>query len=111
MKLKKNTGNSNNYKISISEEAIEDLNDVLFWYELHSKQLSKEFYKNLRYGFKKILSNPQSYQKVYNNVRRCLMKKFPFSIIYRLDEVNMEIVIISIFHNSRNPKILKERAN
>lgn len=111
MKLRKNTVSSNNYEIKISDEAIEDLDDILFWYKLHSDELSKEFYKDLKNGFNKILNNPDSYQKIYDNVRRCLMKKFPFSVIYRTNEINNEIVIITIFHNSRNPEIWKERIN
>lgn len=111
MNLRKGTLSSNEYSIKLSEEVFNDVDETLYWYKLHNEELAKEFYKNLIQAFYNILHNPKSYQKVHRDSRRCLVKKFPYSIIFNIDEVNLQIIIITVFHNSRNPKSWKERIN
>jgi len=111
MTLRKGILGSNDYTISISEEVFTDVDEILYWYKLHGEKLWDEFYENLIFGLNSIQANPKGCQKIYKNVRRYLMKKFPYSIIYNIDEINLRIIIITVFHNSRNPEIWKERAN
>jgi hypothetical protein len=69
MMLKKNSADSSNYKLRLSDDAFKDMFDVLYWYELQNEKLSKKFYKDLTKTFNKILNYPGSYQKITNNVR------------------------------------------
>jgi toxin ParE1/3/4 len=54
-----------------------------------------------------ILRIPEAYTPKYRNTRRVLVRKFPFGIHYIIDKEN--IVILAIFHASRNPKEWKKR--
>ena len=111
MNLRKDIENTSDYKIEISQEVLADVDEILFWYKLHSEELSKEFYKHLLFGLSNILSNPKGYQQIFKNVRRYIVKKFPYSIVYKLYKRKSLIVIVSVNHNSRNPKIWKKRMN
>lgn len=111
MNLKKDIENTSDFAIEISQEVLVDVDEILFWYKLHSEELSKEFYKYLMFGLNSILKNPNSYQPILKNVRRCLIKKFPYSIVYKLDDRKSLIVIVSVYHNSRNPNVWQNRIN
>ena len=109
MKLKKNSLSSNKIKIRISKEASIEINDTILWYELHQKGLGKEFYKCLLKAFKNILYYPESYQIAFVNVRRCIIRKFPVSIFYKIDTKENEIIIGAVYHNSRDLEGLEKR--
>lgn len=111
MNLSEDLGNTSDYDIEISQDVLADVEEILFWYKLHSEELSKEFYKNLLFGLNSILSNPNAYQLIFKNVRRYLIKKFPYSIVYKLYKRKSLIVIASIYHNKRNPNVWKRRLN
>jgi plasmid stabilization system protein ParE len=50
-----------------------------------------------------ICEKPQQYRNTYKNFRESLLKKYPFYIIYFIDEGNKTVIIVSIFHHKRNP--------
>jgi len=99
------------YKLRISDEALDDIDEALLWYEFRKQDLGEEFFKYLKAGFKNIQDFPLSYEKIFDNVRRCAFKKFPFSIFYRLNDITFEILVFAVFHNSRDPNVWKERIN
>jgi plasmid stabilization system protein ParE len=50
-----------------------------------------------------ICEKPQQYRNTYKNFRETLMKKYPFYIIYFIDEGDNAVIIVSIFHHRPNP--------
>jgi hypothetical protein len=54
-----------------------------------------------------IENNPFQYQTIYKNIRRVLLKRFPYGIFYIIDENN--IFILAITHLKRHPKNWKKR--
>ncbi len=111
MKLRKSILSSIDHKIRLSNEANEDINELLMWYELQKEGLGKEFYKCFKRGLTIIRDFPISYPKIFDNIRRCIIKKFSISIFYRIDHRMSEIIIGAVFHDSRDPKIWKQRKN
>lgn len=59
---------------------------------------------NFRSTLKEISESPLRWPNYHANFRECLVKDYPFTIIYRIDERNNTVVIISVFHQSRHPK-------
>ncbi len=95
------------YKIELSDEAENDFDNSYEYYADESEKVADNFYKQVNSGLETIAKNPQGFQRAFKNVRRYVMKKFPFVIYYRIE--NMIVQVIAIFHTSRNPKIWKER--
>jgi plasmid stabilization system protein ParE len=93
--------------LKIRHEAEEDIRGSYFWYESKSKNLGNRFVSELDTIFEKIQNNPQKYQIVFENIRRALCMRFPYSIYFT--ENSNEIVIIAILHQKRNPDILDDR--
>ena len=97
------------YVLEFLEEAVVDLRESFIWYESKKIGLGQEFYNCVRDGIKKIQNSPSRFQRILRNVRKYVLKKFPFTIFYTLNEENYNIKIIAIYHNSRNPYIWQNR--
>ncbi len=95
------------YKVVILPIAKKDIKESFVWYNSRQKGLGKRFTKEVRNTTKLICLNPTSFSIRYDNVRTTILKTFPFMIHYIID--NDMIVVIAIFHTSRNPNILKNR--
>jgi plasmid stabilization system protein ParE len=54
-----------------------------------------------------IKTNPLAYPVLKQNVRKAVVIKFPFSILYRVEKDN--IYILAVMHQKRNPKYWVER--
>jgi plasmid stabilization system protein ParE len=54
-----------------------------------------------------ISRNPKLYQTIYNDYRRAVVRRFPFSIIY--EETDTTVTIYAIFDGRQNPDKWQER--
>lgn len=111
-KSKRNAPGKNEViRFEFSKNAFADLSESIDWYENQKSNLGNElaaiFYSELQF----ILEFPKSSRKIVKDLRRKVMKQFPFNIYYFYYEENLLIEIIGVLHKSRNPKILKGRIN
>lgn len=79
-----------------------ELDAAFSLYEKKSNGLGFEFFKEYERSIKLILTFPFAFEQVSNNFRRAFIKRFPYSIIYGID--NEQIIIIAITHLKRKPK-------
>ena len=98
------------YNIIISPEALDEIQQSTSWYNLQQKSLGNRFFKNVKDCIKKIKKNPLAFQIRYNNFRGAIVSKFPFIVIYFIDNDNKIIVVTAVFHTSRNPDSLNEKS-
>jgi plasmid stabilization system protein ParE len=92
------------FKLIIKEEAVIEIEDAFIWYEKEKVGLGQEFVVALEENYEKIIANPFLYQIGYKNFRIAVMQRFPYKIVYRIDEDT--VVVFAVFHTSRNPKSL-----
>lgn len=94
---------NNNSKIRFSVEASTELEAAMWWYEEQRRGLGQQFLLSLEASLDSIIRTPQLYPILYkDNIRRALLKRFPYGIIFREKEERIEV--ISIFHSSRDSK-------
>jgi len=96
-----------NYFLTISEAAEDDIREAFLWYEEQLPNLGTRFEEHISSAMLKILENPLKFQVRHDRVHICFLKKFPYGIHFVLNED--EILIVSVFHTSRNPKRWKQR--
>jgi len=77
--------------------------DAINWYKSRSIRAAAGFEKNVFDGISAICNNPYLYRKIKRHYRQRLIPKYPFSIIFFIDETENLIVVNSIFHHRRNP--------
>jgi toxin ParE1/3/4 len=84
-----------------------ELDETISWYENKQIGLGREFRIEVEEHLKTIASQPQRFRQIRGQVRRVVLKRFPFSI-YFLPEVD-QIVILAVFHARRAPQSLEGR--
>ena len=95
------------YSVKISEEAELDLEETFSWHESQVKQLGSEFIRVIDKSLTTIQKNPLACPLVYRNVHRKLLPRFPYMLLYFIDD-NI-IFIFACFHVKRDPKQWKRR--
>jgi plasmid stabilization system protein ParE len=94
-------------KFIIRPEAEAEVIEVATWYEQKNRTLAARFAQEFRSTLAKIVDNPLQYQIVEDEIRRAPVAGFPHGILYVVSED--EIVVLSCFHGSRNPKRWQDR--
>ncbi len=88
-------------KLRYSEKAKEDVELAFVWYERQRRGLGFEFLDCVENSVRSIAENPEIYKFAYSQFRRCIIRRFPFSIFYTIE--NAEVIVHSIFDNRQNP--------
>lgn len=87
--------------VIIRPEAQREVQEAFEWYEGLSIGLGYELLRAADACLDSIKRNPFAYPVQRKATRRALLRKFPFSIFYTVNESH--IVIIAFFHARRNP--------
>jgi len=87
--------------------AEDELTAAASWYEGEQADLGKRFLSSVEDGISRIRINPKLFPVVAGDIRRCLLRTFPFGILFRLRENRIEIV--AVMHLKRNPDYWRER--
>lgn len=92
-----------NFNLIISDSAEVEVIEAFIWYEDKKIGLGEKFFEELDILFEYIISNPFLFpvkrKKIYHEA---VLKKFPFVVIYVIDE--MDVVILSVFKTPQNPE-------
>ncbi len=89
-------------KLRYTSRAKNDLELAFEWYEMQRRGLGFEFLDCIEIAIKEILTFPEMNQVCYSNFRRNVIRRFPFSVFYTIEE--KEIIIHSVFDNRQNPE-------
>jgi len=89
-------------KIKFTPEAQFEFHEAVIFYETKQKGLGKRFSDAIKKSLYFIAVNPLGSEVKYLEIRVTTVKKFPFTIHYSIE--NDVVLIIAVFHSSRNPK-------
>jgi len=84
-----------------------EFDDSIAWYEAEREGLGLKFRATIEEYFQRIADNPEWFPEVRGEVRRAVVRRFPFVIHFLIEQER--IVILSVFHTSREPEQLKHR--
>ena len=74
------------------------------WYEDRQPGLGDRFTDELFNHIHEIEINPEQYNEKKPHYREIPINIFPYLIIYRINQRKKAVVVVSIFHTSRNPQ-------
>ena len=66
------------------------------------EDLDLEFMDSVDEALIQVVRNPHLYPLVYKNLRRAVVRRFPFAIFFDVSED--EIQVIAVFHSRRDPE-------
>lgn len=93
--------------LDIHEDADRELNDAADYYDSESPGLGMLFLDLVDAGYQRILEKPHSATEVDSGIRRLVLAKFPFNLIYEID--GDVILILAVAHQRRRPHYWRER--
>lgn len=88
-------------KVEFLSAAQTELDQAFEWYETQQKDLGLQFLNEFDAAIRRIISYPESYSLIEKDVRRCLVKCFPYGILYGID--TDKIIVIAVAHLHRKP--------
>jgi plasmid stabilization system protein ParE len=88
--------------------AEKEFDDSISFYESQREGLGREFRATVEEYFQHIADNPEWFPEVRGEVRRAVVRRFPFVIHFLVEK--HRIVVLSVFHTSRDPGNLRRRA-
>jgi plasmid stabilization system protein ParE len=94
-------------KLVVQPEAETDIGDAAAWYHERSPAVCRIFLQTVEIALDLIEHHPHRYQKIYGQVRRVVLRRFPYALLYVVaeDEVN----VIACVHGRRNPRRWQRR--
>lgn len=76
-------------------------------YEARQKKLGEEFLLEIQRCLSLAAEQPRMYAAVHRDIRRVSLRRFPFSIYFRIKPDSL--VVIAVFHGKRAPTIWRKR--
>ncbi|MCW3126353.1 MAG: Plasmid stabilization system protein [Bacteroidetes bacterium] len=92
------------FSFLFSSRAGRELADAWEWYETRQTGLGYELRQVIEDTIIRIQSNPVQFPQKRKPYREAKVDRFPYLIIYRTEKKNKLILILSVFHTSRNPR-------
>jgi len=78
------------------------------WYEGQKPGLGSDFVAEVQQVLDTIANHPERYPMVFGDVREALVSRFPYCVYYR--NKPDRVVVIAVFHTSRDPSVWQGRA-
>jgi plasmid stabilization system protein ParE len=89
------------FTVIFTRSARAELIDAQDWYEGEATGLGRRFRKEVDALAGRLTQNPRQFPVVFRNARRALMRRFPYSLFFVLEDET--VMVIACFHASRDP--------
>ena len=93
--------------VRLTSAAVQDLALAERWYLDEAPHVLASFDEEIDSTFGLISERPELYQTVESTVRHAPVRKFPFSVFYRILPEWIEVV--AVVHQSRDPRTWQRR--
>lgn len=91
------------YRYIYDPVALVEYREAVEWYTERSILAAENFVLAVGDGVKAICKSPHRNRNTYADFREISLKKYPYYIVYPVDDKNMIVVITSVYHHKRNP--------
>jgi len=85
----------------ILEAAAEELEQAAIFYQEASDSLGQDFIDEFESTMERVLHMPEAWAAFDPEYRRCLFRRFPFALVYRIEAG--VVIVTSVFHQKRRP--------
>ena len=90
------------HPVIFTRTAQAELIEAQQWYEDEVPGLGRRFRAAIAELIERMSANPRQFAVVYKNVRRALLQRFPYALMFII-EADGTLVVIACFHGSRDP--------
>lgn len=93
--------------ITIQPGADADVLEAYWWYETQDAGLGSEFLRAFEACTANLARHPTAYPEVGEEVRRALLRRFPYAVFYLVEAE--AIVVLACLHTHRDPNEWRKR--
>jgi plasmid stabilization system protein ParE len=84
--------------------AADEYEEALKWYEERSETAADNLIISIQNAINAICTDPYRYRNTYKSLRELTIRKYPYHLVYFIDDESKIIIITSFYHHKRNPK-------
>lgn len=88
-------------KVRLSDDAIAEARAAFAWYRERNPQAADAFLRELDHATESIGHSPDAWPPYLGGTRRRLLRRFPFSLVYRMRGDQAEVIAVA--HQRRRP--------
>lgn len=93
--------------VILEDDAQTEYDEAFDWFDARSTAKAAEFEQAVEAVLTRIASHPRAHGIVYKDVRKAVVRGFTYCVYYY--EAPHRVVVISVFHTSRDPAIWQGR--
>ena len=93
--------------LDVHPEALAEAQAAYLWYSDRSRDAGDSFMAELDRALDQVVEHPGTWPRHHHSTQRYLLRRFPFSLIYRLKA--QEVQVIAIAHAKRRPGYWRHR--
>ncbi len=97
------------FPVIFTPRARAELIDAQDWYENEAPGLGRLFRAAVDALIMRMSAHPRQFPVVYKNIRRALLRRFPYALMFVI-EADETLTVIACFHGSRDPEHWKRRS-
>jgi plasmid stabilization system protein ParE len=99
------------WRVLFRPEVEADVNEAAAWYNLQQAGLGDEFREELIRAFDVLAENPllQCRRHPHKNIRWRYPNRFPYRVIYEVNEADHTIVVAAVLHAARHDRHWQRR--
>lgn len=94
-------------KVRLLAAARQELDDAVAWYDEQAPGLGREFLDEIDRAVRRAAAFPMSCPEIEPDMRRCLLARFPYGLIFGVD--GQTLVIVAVAHLHREPRYWSDR--
>jgi plasmid stabilization system protein ParE len=88
-------------RLVFRREAAEEAQAAKAWYDEQKPGLGARFTTALEQTLGRISSNPSAFARVHGEIRRAVVRDFPFGIYFQIH--GEDVVVLAVMHGRRHP--------
>lgn len=92
------------HPVIFTAAASAELIEAQDWYESEAEGLGRRFRTAVVTTVERMSANPRQFPVVYQQVRRALLRRFPYVLMFVIEQdADETLTVIACFHGSRDP--------
>ena len=95
--------------VRLLESAQAELDDAIAWYAEQAPGLGDAFLIETLKTIKLIEQYPKAWHPLTQQIRRCRLRRFPYSVVYAQD--GSDLLVLAVAHQHRKPGYWRARLN
>jgi toxin ParE1/3/4 len=88
-------------------DALTEYAEAVKYYANQNREIAQAFINSIEDAVYRIRESATRYPEIDEDVRRCMTRKFPYAVLYTIEQDYL--LIIAMMHCSREPNYWKDR--